>query len=390
MPPQSVLDCLNSYVLIHDHMSIFRPVFNNLRFIGVRLARPDILFWTLPLLMVIVVVGTVAQKDLGLLKSQQLYFSSWLIWFGFVPFPGGMTLLVIFFVNLLMKFLLFSEWAWHKAGIIITHFGVLLLLLGGLFTALTQEEGYLVIEQGSQATIIKDYHQRELQIYRDGDRVITMPHQALHRGLELSDPALPFKMNIDTYCYNCKIQRRAEADQADWVPPGKFMQLVPTDASPSDEENLTGIEFTIQGSGATDGKYLTFDAFPKPPELEVGGHSYKITIDRSERTLPFTVQLDKFERELHPGTSMASAYHSLVTVLDGDTKWTASIRMNEPLRYRGYTLYQSSFDLSGEKPFTVLSVVRNTGRLFPYISSLIMAAGLILHLIIRLRRKVTT
>jgi hypothetical protein len=60
--------------------------------------------------------------------------------------------------------------------------------------------------------------------------------------------------------------------------------------------------------------------------------------------------------------------------------------MNEPMRHKGYTLYQSSFDLSGEKPFTVLHVVRNRGRIFPYAASLIMALGLILHLAIRIRQ----
>jgi hypothetical protein len=39
--------------------------------------------------------------------------------------------------------------------------------------------------------------------------------------------------------------------------------------------------------------------------------------------------------------------------------------------------------VSGEKPYTILAVVENKGRLFPYISTLIIALGLILHLIIR-------
>ena len=56
--------------------------------------------------------------------------------------------------------------------------------------------------------------------------------------------------------------------------------------------------------------------------------------------------------------------------------------MNEPLRYKGYTLYQSSFIQGGGKETTVLSVVHNMGRMFPYISSIIICIGIVVHLLI--------
>ena len=60
------------------------------------------------------------------------------------------------------------------------------------------------------------------------------------------------------------------------------------------------------------------------------------------------------------------------------------IRMNEPLRHRGYTFYQASFTADDIGEATVLAVVRNSGRLFPYISSVIVCFGMLLHLFIRL------
>lgn len=64
---------------------------------------------------------------------------------------------------------------------------------------------------------------------------------------------------------------------------------------------------------------------------------------------------------------MAKAFTSQVTVMDQENniQFPATIEMNEPLRYRGMTFYQSSFDLSGETPYTVLAVVENQGRIFP-------------------------
>ena len=54
-----------------------------------------------------------------------------------------------------------------------------------------------------------------------------------------------------------------------------------------------------------------------------------------------------------------------------------NIYMNNPLRYGGETFYQSSFatDESG----TVLQVVRNPSWLVPYISCLMVSAGLVVQ-----------
>ena len=59
--------------------------------------------------------------------------------------------------------------------------------------------------------------------------------------------------------------------------------------------------------------------------------------------------------------------------------------MNQPLRYKGYSFYQSSFDQRANTEVTVLNVVQNKGRLFPYIATLIIFIGIVLHLIIHLQ-----
>ena len=63
--------------------------------------------------------------------------------------------------------------------------------------------------------------------------------------------------------------------------------------------------------------------------------------------------------------------------------------MNEPLRHYDYTFYQASFIEDGDKQTTVLATVKNYGRMFPYISSIIMCVGILFHMLIMisLRRK---
>lgn len=360
--------------------------FSTCKKIAFRLARPDILFWAIPFMIILLVVGTVVQKEIGIQKSQEIYFSSFVYLLGFVPLPGGFTLMSILFINLLFKFLFKSEWSWAKSGSIVTHFGVLVLILGGGISYVSSYEGYMAIEEGSTNQVVEDYHQRILVIREDNKIIYQTNFEELRENLVINQPE--FSMTIDKACYHCGITRRPETEQEGWTSPGKFMQLNPIPPEPQDEKNMTGIEFSVSKAGKDiDGKYLTFDKFPKPPQFQKNNKTYQISIERAKHDLPFALTLNKFTQEMHAGTDMAKAYQSRVTVKDGDAEWPVLIEMNEPFRYRGYTFYQSSFDVTGEKPYTILSVVENRGRIFPYISTIIIAFGLLLHLVLRLTGK---
>ena len=62
--------------------------------------------------------------------------------------------------------------------------------------------------------------------------------------------------------------------------------------------------------------------------------------------------------------------------------------MNEPLRHKGYTFFQASFIDDSDVETTVLATVKNYGRLFPYISSIIMSIGLLIHLLLMIPKMV--
>ena len=51
-------------------------------------------------LRLLVVLGTLAQADIGLYESQQKYFSSWFLLLWLIPVPGGRLTLLIMFINL--------------------------------------------------------------------------------------------------------------------------------------------------------------------------------------------------------------------------------------------------------------------------------------------------
>ncbi len=66
--------------------------------------------------------------------------------------------------------------------------------------------------------------------------------------------------------------------------------------------------------------------------------------------LPFNLKLNKFVVDYY-STGMPSSFKSLVEVTDPDTgkSFSQTIEVNEPLRYKGVTVYQSSFDDGGSK-----------------------------------------
>ena len=127
------------------------------------LTSPKIFVFTLAWLMVLVLFGTIAQKDIGLYASQMKYFSSYFFMFwGFIPLPGGRLILTIMTINLFASFFKNYLWKLKKIGIIIVHVGGLMLLFGGGLTALFSSEGNMVIEEGDQANYVDDYHDMEL------------------------------------------------------------------------------------------------------------------------------------------------------------------------------------------------------------------------------------
>ena len=68
------------------------------------------------------------------------------------------------------------------------------------------------------------------------------------------------------------------------------------------------------------------------------------------QSLPFTIQLKKFIIE-HYSTGMPKLFASEVVITDHETgkSFPATIKVNEPLIYKGVAVYQSSFDDGGSK-----------------------------------------
>ncbi len=347
-----------------------------------RLARADIAFYLLPPIMINLVAGTIAQRELGLFEAQRIFFSTFITWAGPIPLPGGYVLTGALTVCLALKFFLASKWEWRKAGINLSHLGVLVLLTGGLFTALTAREGYMMIAEGDSSPYVYDYQKRSLYVFENDALVKTMPFGTF----ELNE--FPFSISVRETCTNCAFEKPTDVTDAHHgMARGMALKQKPSEKEP--EKNISGMTIEISGAADNqDGIYIAFEGMPKPIEIQSDEKTYKIMFGREQRLLPFAIKLNDFKKETHPGTDKASAYSSEVSVLEKNGQWPARIEMNVPLRYKGYTFFQSSFDDTDAREITVLSVVENQGRLFPYMGTFIIGLGLLLHFILRMREGV--
>lgn len=350
------------------------------------LARPVLLFYALPWLMVLLVTGTLAQADIGLYEAHRHYFATWILWWGPLPLPGTYLTLSLITISLTAKFILGSPWNPARLGTTLTHLGVLVLLYGGIATALTQQEGFMVITEGDSADSAADYHKRALKIFKDDEIVRQIPLEDLEEGQAVD--GLPFALTPTFICMNCSAEQIRGGGKEVRHGMAEKIDLIAIPREKENELNLSGMMFEATGTGDADGLYATLEDVPMIPRFEVNGVIYGVQMGRKLSGLPFSIELVDFARENYPGSDEARAYHSDVIVHDGPVNWPVRIEMNAPLRYQGYTLYQASYGMTPDgRERTVLSVVRNKGWLFPYLASGIVFAGLCIHLFQRFARR---
>ena len=151
-------------------------------------------------MMILIVLGTLAQKNMGLFAVQEKYFSSWILWFWFFPMPGARPTMILMLINLSFFFFNKSLWKMTKIGIIILHSGGILLLVGGGVTAMFSSEGNMVINEGEISNYVEDYNYMELGIINttesDSDSYVIFDHSILKSNKILKHENFDFEMEV--------------------------------------------------------------------------------------------------------------------------------------------------------------------------------------------------
>lgn len=348
-------------------------------------------------MLLLTFLGTLEQVDYGIYDIQQKYFNSVVVSYTLanrVPIllPGGGLLMVLLSLNLLCGGMVRIKKRWSRAGILVVHSGIALLLLSGFITYAFSNEGYLTLYENQQSDKFQSYYIWEICVKETTDdgsvREHIIPGELFESAsnempVTFHSSELPFAIRVNRYMRNSQalpkgpmfevdvpvvdgyfLQDTAAAKEAERNVPGAYIQLIEKANSRKHEAILWGLQ-----------EYAYAQKIDRRP--------WAIDLRPKSWTLPFTVVLDKFTRELHPRTTIAKVFSSDITKIEDGISQRIEITMNEPLRHRGYTLFQASWGPSNAKPndplYSTFAVVKNPADRFPIAACTIIGVGLLIH-----------
>jgi ResB-like family protein len=356
--------------------------------------------------MVLVFVGTLDQVQIGVYEAQLRYFKSFFLYFSLpggqvkIPwFPGGYTLGGVLLANLVAAHLSRFRLSWKKAGILILHSGLILLLVGQLVTSVFEEESQIQLGQGQTKNYSESPYLDELVIVDSSgattDEVISIPTSKLVKGKPISLPGEGLTLEVNDFYENAALIGPNQLPSANYPhlrvgPMAVAVHIART--YKQDERNQPAVSVNLTQNGQLIGSWNLAGGFPQPIQFQVGSKPFSIVLRPKRYYRPFSIALEEFRHDRYAGTEIAKNFSSKVRLIDPSAHENreALIFMNHPLRYAGLTFYQAGF--GNNDTTTILQVMKNPSWLVPYISCGIMALGLVIqfgmHLISFVRRRV--
>jgi len=332
-------------------------------------------------LTVLVVWGTIYQKYHGIYEAQDFFFNP-LFLFKYTPLPGGMLVMGLLFLNLLTSFFVHYQAGWRMPGLMLTHVGLIMLLLGGLVTRITGIEARVRLLEGQGTNMAfsitewEIYQVTALTQYREVEAVY-LDEIGKRDRIKFQDS------DIQLTVRELQINSRGVPSQEQTVPglksPSRFSALQPLKKDKEPFKNIPGVRLQVEGS--KDVQELLIwgaDSLPAKVEQEDGTAVY-IGLRRRRYEIPF-MRLLEFEHIYHPGSQVPKEFRSRVELeLGEDRQRSVDIHMNHPLRLNGWTFFQHSFNAEQATEMSEFAATRNSGRLIAYWATGITSVGLALH-----------
>jgi ABC-type transport system involved in cytochrome c biogenesis permease subunit len=300
-----------------------------------------------------------------------------------------------------------------RGGIALLHFGVAMLMISELQVGLLAKENMLSLVEGETSDFIRDIRERELAIITqktDGkDQVIVIPEDRLQKaataapeksdeaaisppapGQVISLPSLPFDVVVREFQRNSRLRGlipgdklRTDAGLGSFAAPERLEPV--TGMDDSHDQSAIYIDVVSRDGGKVLHSMLVAQnvselrGAPLAEKATVDGKDYYFYLRFQRNYRPYEVKLVDVSRTNYVGTATPRDYRSEIEITnpkDGSTdKFT--LWMNNPLRYKGETFYQSGFQaLEDGKEASTISVVNNTGWMLPYIACMIVSFGM--------------
>lgn len=365
--------------------------------------------FVLVLFFILTLLGTLEQVEHGLYETQKRYFDSFFVWYDIggveLPLiPGVRLLMWVLFFNMLSAAILKMKKSWKGAGLLIAHFGILLLLVGGAIGLQFKKYGAMMIWEGDTASEFESYTEWQLDIMPVDEEGVAKKALVIPAGRidqisadqtrVFTSDELPFDMVIHGKERNAipvpagaPMSASVNGMEIDGY---KLMSMKPAKEA---ERNLPGMYVSFPESGKaeeSEPEAILWGGDVAPYTVEKDGKRWGVKLVKEKWKVPFEIKVRDFHFEYFPGTRKAKVYRADVTKIENGDERDVRISMNEPLRHKGYTFFQSSFGPSGaddkgdQRMYTVLAVMKNPADHWPLVSLIVSGVGLMIHFMIQL------
>lgn len=348
----------------------------------------------LVILVFLIIWGTIYQTDYGLFAAQQKFFFSWFfLLFGFIPFPGTVLIFWILFINLICVLFFRIGFSSTKFGNTLTHIGIIILFIGGFLSSFTSKESVLSLKEGGVSNLSIAYQKWELAVWKGTQKkriVYAVDSDKFKAKDIIKFEMLNLEIKIKDYFTNCNafvMKNKTEKNAIINYSGIEVLKVKKNEIKPP--QNVAGVIFVINNGNSFKKEILLFGNNPRPTQVRINKNNLFFSIRKKRYSLPFTIKLIDFKRTLYPGSEIVRSYESRVEIETKGIKREVLISMNKPLRYRNISMYQSSFYITKDgTEYTILAVVKNSVRIFPYISSLTIFLGMLIHFLVMLFKKI--
>jgi len=314
--------------------------------------------------------------------------------------------LVVSAVLLVGLLLLFG----NRGGNVLIHLGVGLLMLGQFIFGDAQREEKITVFEGQRTQVAFEQENIELAFIDESDpksnQVVAFDHPMLQSAANqnkfLSSPELPFEFRVDKYWESSQgTPRRTPIlpsdDDYDFQGLGREWKLQesPKSGGAKSAVNYASAFVTLRKKDGQQplgrfavSQFINDDAAMYKAELEqieFEGKTWRFGLRCRRNYKPYAITLDDVVLEQYTGTAKPKDYSSFVKITDanGATVQQGRIWMNNPMRFRGETFYQSGYLGADDSPNgveqTTLQVVTNAGWLIPYVACVLSGLGMLVH-----------
>ncbi len=394
------------------------------------------------LLLLIVFFSTLEQAEEGLYVVTKRYYDLEAYFVQpklngkLVPLilPGAYWVCCVFTLNLLLggvlrlTKLVYNEMSFEKRiarglGVLISHGSIAFLMISGAVTYHLKESSLLLVPEGgisgvatipdnvvievrdvtdnqdSPSHVVDNKHLEDLIVYAEGEVQPLFWKKADKRQFRFPD--MPFTLEVEGWYRNVRVldATRNMREESDGAEVNKIFlrntrAYTDTEMMQDNVANLAGAYLKVipDDKSIVAQDLVVWQQLNDPVSVTIGERVYGFKMDTKKILLPFEIKLDRLVIDKYEGSERQKAFQSYVTYMKDDDdggpveKIKFFIEMNEPMRHKGYTLFQTSVGTNSQtnESYSVFEVVKNPSDQWPKYSIYVCGIALLVHFLYKL------